>query len=234
MRERLEAFCDLVGRYERARPPGEYIGDERLYDELHRAEPTIKRILEALDPALAKEVNIDQMAGPAMARNEVQRALGLISDKDDLDRRLAPDCPILKADRLHPWVWQAAQTFWDSDHFRAAVHAAASAINAHTQDKLGRRDVADDKLIQEGFSDKAPETGKNRLRIPGDQADQTVQSRQRGAMQLGLGCFFAIRNSAAHGVEELPEQIALEQLAALSVLARLIDECLVVDASKPK
>jgi hypothetical protein len=41
---------------------------------------------------------------------------------------------------------------------------------------------------------------------------------------LAEGCFAAIRNPASHdALDELPEQEALEQLAALSVLARLVD-----------
>jgi hypothetical protein len=223
MREQLVSFDDIARRYERSRAPGDFIGDQALYDELHRLEPTMKRILHRLDPQIAEKVNIDQMAGEAMARNEIQRGLGILQDMDEWEKRLAPDAPALLADRLHPWVWDAARTFWESQHYRAAVHAAATSINAHTQAKVNRRDVADDKLIQEAFSEKPPELGKARIRIPGVPHDPTVQSRQRGAMQLGLGCFFAIRNPAAHETGEWPEQDALEQLAALSVLARLID-----------
>ncbi|MET7355694.1 TIGR02391 family protein [Streptomyces mirabilis] len=144
---------------------------------------------------------------------------------DEWAARLTPDAPSLPADQFHPWVWDAARTFWDSQHYRTAVHAAASAINAHLQAKLGRRDVADDKLVQEAFSDKPAESGKPRLRVPGDATSPTVQSRQRGDLPLGLGSFFAIRNSAAHETGEWTEQESLEQLATLSVLARLIDSC---------
>jgi uncharacterized protein (TIGR02391 family) len=231
MRKQLQAFDELALRYLVTVRPGDYIGDRALYDELHRAEPVVKRILEAIDPAFSAKVKIDQMAGIAMARNEVQRGLGLLGDMDELSARLAPDAPALIADRLHPWVWEAARTFWYSNHFRAAVHAASAAINAHTQDKVGRRDVADDKLIQECFSPNAPDIGRPRLRVLGDASDQNAQSRQRGALSFGLGCFFAIRNPAAHAVDELPEQEALEQLAALSVLARLIDECTIETVS---
>ncbi|MFH8574186.1 TIGR02391 family protein [Streptomyces sp. NPDC017993] len=52
----------------------------------------------------------------------------------------------------------------------------------------------------------APEPGKPRLRVPGDPTSPTVQSRQRGALQLGLGVFFAIRNPSAHEAGEWTEQ----------------------------
>jgi hypothetical protein len=45
-------------------------------------------------------------------------------------------------------------------------------------------------------------------------------------MEFGAGCFEGIRNPAAHehGLI-LSEQVALEQLAAFSLLARWIEEC---------
>ena len=49
-------------------------------------------------------------------------------------------------------------------------------------------------------------------------------------MNFGQGCALSIRNLNAHGTRELPEQEALEYLAALSVLARWVDECDVVGA----
>ncbi|GAA2507357.1 hypothetical protein GCM10010393_45220 [Streptomyces gobitricini] len=225
MRQQLENFASLAVRYQDSKRPGDVLGDKDLRAQLHQSEPTVKQILHRLDPQLAKTVNIDVMAGVATSRNQVLRGLGILADMDEWAVRLAPDAPSIAADQFHSWVWDAARPFWESQHFRAAVHTAASSINAHMQNKLGRSDIADDKLVQEAFSDKAPEPGKPRLRIPGDPTSPTVQSRQRGALQLGLGVFFAIRNPAAHETGEWTEQEALEQLATLSVLARIIDSC---------
>lgn len=45
-------------------------------------------------------------------------------------------------------------------------------------------------------------------------------------MNFGAGCFEAFRNPAAHVHElDLSERGALEQLAAFSQLARMIEEC---------
>jgi hypothetical protein len=110
------------------------------------------------------------------------------------------------------------------------VQTVATALNAKIQDKVKRRDISDAKLIQEVFSESAPVAGKPRLRIPGDPSEETVQSRQRGALQLGLACTSLIRNPASHEDEEWDEQVALEQLAVLSVFARLVDECQVITA----
>ena len=50
---------------------------------------------------------------------------------------------------------------------------------------------------------------------------------RQGAMSFGVGCFQAIRNPVGHlpnDEHELTEQQALERLAALSLLARWVDE----------
>jgi hypothetical protein len=47
-----------------------------------------------------------------------------------------------------------------------------------------------------------------------------MRARQAGASDFAAGCFEAVRNPATHEMDEPPEQEALEQLAALSLLAR--------------
>lgn len=235
MRQRLEAFDALMTKYLAAKGRTAYVlsGEPQpvnpalpgLRIEVLKSEPTIRKILNCLDSELTKGFDVDSSVGQHNALNQTRRALGILNDMDEWAIRLAPDAPALRADQFHPWVWDAARTLWESEHYRASVHAAATSINAHLQNKLGRRDLSDSKLVQEAFSEKAPEAGKPRLRIPGDQSDPGVQTRQRGALQLGQGAYAALRNPAAHETGDLAEQEALEQLATFSVVARLIDQC---------
>ncbi|MFF3288472.1 TIGR02391 family protein [Streptomyces sp. NPDC003023] len=228
MRQKLEAFDELVTQYWNVRIANGDTTQERKW--LFEAEPTVVKILRRLDPSLprAEVLGVDDWQGLTVNVNEVRRGIGVLADMDEWTTRLAPDAPSMPADGFHPWVWDAARTFWESKHYRAAVHAAATSINAHLQEKLGRRDLSDAKLVQEALSDKDPEPGKPRLRIPGDQKDPGVQTRQRGALQLGQGAYFALRNPAAHETGDLAEQEALEQLATFSLVARLIYQCYVV------
>jgi hypothetical protein len=69
---------------------------------------------------------------------------------------------------------RAARPLWEIQQFRQALLAAATAINAQLQAKVGRRDISDDKLVQECFSGNAPEPEKPRLQVPGERTDQTV------------------------------------------------------------
>ena len=191
---------------------------------LRRMEPTVKEILKRLDPTLA-DFNFDVMGGYLDALAAAERGIGINEDRDEWEENLAPEGPIMPADQLHPWVWDACRTFWESKHYRVAVSQAATAITARTQEKVNRRDVADDALMNQVFKDPPP-TGKAYLRLPGDPADQTVRSRNRSLRPFAEGCFAGIRNPATHdNDEDWPEQLALEYLAVFSVLARWIDEC---------
>jgi hypothetical protein len=107
-------------------------------------------------------------------------------------------------------------------------------VNARLRQKLGRHDVSETDLCRQAFTRKDPEPGRPRLRFPGDRSTDTWASRQEGAMNFGAGCYMGIRNPAVHedGLD-LPEQVALEQLAAFSVLARWIDECTVESVQAP-
>lgn len=221
MRQQLENFSDLTQRYAQSIRPGDFLGNDALCQQLHRAEATIKQILNVLDPKLVEGIDLDQMAGEALARNQVQRALGILDDMDEWAVNLAPEAPTLPADQFHPWVWDAARTYWDSQHYRAAVDAAANAINAHCQTKVGRRDIFDTDLMNQVFTDK-PKPGQAYLQLPGDLTEQTVKSRNRALRPFAEGCFAGIRNPAAHEHgADWDQQKALEYLAALSVPLRV-------------
>lgn len=63
---------------------------------------------------------------------------------------------------------------------------------------------------------------KPRLRCPGNQKSQTVQSMQQGALQFSQGAFMAIRNPAIHQDGGWNPVTAAEHLAALSIVARWV------------
>jgi hypothetical protein len=236
MRDQLTEYLALLEKYFSVQGPplattstGQHTrrvvsGRTATLTELRRREPTVKEVLKRLDPTLS-EFKFETVGGKDDARNAAQRGLGILDGMDDWAAHLAPDAPTLPADQFHPWVWDAARTFWNSKHYRDAVRAAATAINAHTQAKVGRRDIADNDLMNQVLKEPT-RPGQKYLQIPGDPNDQTVQSRNRALRPFAEGCFAGIRNPAAH--EHGPdwaEQKALEHLAALSVLARWIDEC---------
>lgn len=156
---------------------------------------------------------------------EAEYALGKLRTDSETRAILGSQAPTMKADALHPIIWQAASKHWEVGHFSAAVQRAATMLNADIQDRVGRHDVSDTVLMQQTFSDKAPESDKPRLRWPGADSDLTVKAMRQGILNLSQGVFLAIRNPVTHSTEDMERQEALEQLATLSILARWIDRC---------
>jgi Protein of unknown function (Hypoth_ymh) len=160
----------------------------------------------------------------AHLRDWSARGIAALQHEAELREKLGDDAPTISAARLHPWVWAGARALWQSGHYRSAVEDAAKKVNAETQNKVMRRNISETKLFQEIFSDTPAEPGRSRLRRMTDDGSDAYRSMQRGAMALAEGIYAGIRNPLNHeDPRDLDEQVALEYLAALSVLARWVD-----------
>lgn len=201
-------------------------------DELMAMAPAVERILDHVTPSWRAMMPISagqRWRGP---REMAIRARAQLVDQERIDELLGDTAPRLSASQLHPWVWEAARSLWQTEHFAAAVQAAAIYVNAATQQKLGRRDVSEAELFRNAFSVDPPKNGRPRLRLGVPDDGPTYRSRQRGAASLGEALYAGVRNPGAHEVSpELPEHEALEQLAAFSLLARWVDASRVVGSA---
>jgi uncharacterized protein (TIGR02391 family) len=142
-------------------------------------------------------------------------------------RAAALESPDLDSSRLHPLVWAAAQRLWNDGHLRQAVAAASEAVTGQMKQLTGRGDAADTSLWQQAFSKDLPLPFKARLRWPGPADDLDVKTMNEGLRLFAPGANMVIRNPATHLDEEMSSQDALERLATLSLLARLVDRCAV-------
>lgn len=160
-----------------------------------------------------------------------QEALGRVRTDAETRAKLGSTAPTMTADNLHPDIWEAASKRWASGNYSDAVQRAATFLNASIQHATSRHDVSDSELMREVFSSSPPAPGKSRLRWPGDDANLSVRAMRIGMLNYSQGLFSAVRNIATHSVDELPKQVAIEQLAALSVLARWVDACELLTSS---
>lgn len=160
----------------------------------------------------------------------LQQALGILRDREEWQVNLAPDAPALIADQFHTRIWAAASALWDTGMYRVAVGQAAVALSAHIASKA-HSNLTERELVNEVFAPSDPPQGRTRLHVPGDKASRSRRSRQDGLHHLAQGAFAGIRNIATHDEDEWPEQVALEQLAVLSVVARWTDETELVSAT---
>lgn len=202
-----------------------------LSDRIHTREPAVQIIMDAVDPQL-RSYGRNSPNHWQSARLAALTTIGLLTVGAEAKRRMQPDAPELAADRFHHWVWDAARPMWNAGSWQTAVLHAAQSVNARLQQKLDRYDSSEAPLCQEAFSFDDPKPDRARLRFLGDRGTDTWKSLQGGALSFSVGCFKALRNPVAHNHEHpLQMQEALEQLAALSVLARWIDSC-EVDAAR--
>ena len=214
--------------------PGRSRGAEFLLSSL--LGPDFVRITDFYVPEqIIKQVQPDQkvsgLSDLNLQREVAIRVRAHLQRQEELCENLGDNSPEISASKLHSWIWEGASSLWQSGHYREAVEAAIKKLNAETQNKLGRRDVSEKALFDQAFGEQDPELGKPRLHRMENDGSSTFKSVQRGARFFAEGVFAGIRNPLAHESEQdMPEQQALEYLAALSVLARWVDESMVVKA----
>lgn len=160
-------------------------------------------------------------------RDQASRAKAALQRQAELTEKLGDNGPDMDAANLHRWVWENGKSYWNTGHYHQAVMQAAIRVNAETQAKLGRMDVSEVALFNEAFSLSEPKDGAARLRVAQDDGGKTYENLHRGARAFADGLYTAIRNPGMHRPEDSDggeEQLALEQLAAFSLLARWVDE----------
>jgi uncharacterized protein (TIGR02391 family) len=230
MRQKLTTFLDLCEEHDdRDRASGHKYDRpimKPINDKIADALPTVEQIIRQLDPRLLTNGfgRADAMVGTMSESSEqTRKALAVLRDQEEWKINLAPDSPSLTADRLHPMIWGAAATIWETGEYRLAAESACGSLSAHIKARTGSP-LNDRKLVAQVFSADEPRAGQSRLHFPGDPADETWQSRQQGLHLVAQGAFAGIRNIAAHGTTSWTEHEALEHLAVLSVVARWADE----------
>lgn len=194
--------------------------------QVHEQLPLILRIAARADAEITAALKVETGGWPFYKVKDAARQLaGLLDSVEEADRILGPVGPKLAAANLHPWVWNAAVNLWDNGHLREAVQGSAVALfDSHLPAKLGvpARSSAKD-LVAQAFSTEPPTAGNPRLRLLDyENPSPNWTSQHEGARFFGMGCTQLIRNLVTHGAQS-DEQTALEQLASLSLLARLID-----------
>ncbi|PZE24546.1 TIGR02391 family protein [Curtobacterium sp. MCBD17_028] len=192
-----------------------------------------EQILDRVLPRWRTELPDDPYIAWSRHHEAATRARAQLNRAEEIRQNLGDDAPQISAAKLHPWIWSGARSLWQSGHFVQAVRNAATKLNAETQNRVGRRDVSETDLFKQSFSLDEAKPGKSRLRRMTPEDSDTYRSLQRGAMAFAEGVFVGIRNPLSHEVDqEMPEQVALEHLAALSVLARWVDESTVERAGE--
>lgn len=230
--EQLSSFIHLTEYVASTSPNviGSFIRGNQ--EEIAGQAQVVEQILDRTTPGWRAQLRDTKRRWDGL-RELASRARTQLQREQELQEKLGDDAPRISAADLHPWVWEGAKSLWQSNHFVQAVRDAVTKLNAETQNKVGRRDVSETDLFKQSFSPDDPKPRKARLRRMPPEDSDTYRSVQRGAMSFAEGVFAGIRNPLSHEADqELSEQVALEYLAALSVLARWVDESTVERAGE--
>lgn len=193
--------------------------------EVARQAQVVEKIFDRVIPGWRSEIELRSSNRWTRHREAAIRAKAELERQEEIRKNLGDNAPELSAAKLHPWIWSGASSLWNSGHYREAIEGAIRKLNAEAQNKLGRRDVSEADLFNQAFSEQSASAKNPRLHRMPDDGSKTFKSVQRGARAFAEGVFAGIRNPLAHEVDqEMPEQQALEYLAALSVLARWVDD----------
>jgi len=117
---------------------------------------------------------------------------------------------------LHPEIARAASKLYRDAHYANAVEAAVKALNGLVRLRSGLEQDGT-TLMERAFSPSNPILKFNHLQ------DQSDKDEQKGFMQMFSGAVSGLRNPRAHGfIKDDPER-ALEFIAFVSLLAKLLD-----------
>jgi uncharacterized protein (TIGR02391 family) len=118
---------------------------------------------------------------------------------------------------LHPEIARAASQLYRDGHYANAVESAVKALNGLVRLRSGL-DIDGRPLMQKAFSSNSPILKFN------DLSDQSKRDEQLGFMDMFCGAVSGLRNPRAHGfINDDPER-ALEFIAFVSLLAKLLDQ----------
>ena len=193
---------------------------------------TVREEIRRTDALAAERIEIDASALARLVGETVRqtrKAIAVLHDREEWKINLAPDAPSLSADKLHPIIWDAAATIWETGEYELAAQAACVSLSAHIKTKASSY-LNDRELVTQVFTAEPPTPSQSRLHLPGHSEDKNWRSRQQGLHLVAQGAFAGIRNIAAHSKAIWTEHEALEHLAVLSIVARWADETHLVSA----
>ena len=117
---------------------------------------------------------------------------------------------------LHPEIARAANVLYCDGHYANAIEDAVKALNSLVRLRSGLESDGT-SLMQTVFSPKNPILRFNSMR------DQSDMNEQTGFMMMFTGAVAGLRNPRAHTLIKDDPERALEFIAFVSLLAKLLD-----------
>lgn len=118
---------------------------------------------------------------------------------------------------LHPKIARACSALYRDGHYAEAIEKAVKVLNKQVR-LMSEIELDGSKLMEQAFGGKTPKLRFNEL------AGDSDRDEQIGYMMLFKGAVSGLRNPRAHRLMEDDPERALEFIAFVSLLAKLLDE----------
>lgn len=197
-----------------------YGGDTLEYDEysIQMLRPYFGIYVSGMDTSLRG--NIDQVVGNVgRAKTMLTTLIETLEEQvdDDSGDAVSRSLRAYSGLDLHPEIARASSQLFKDGHYANAVEAAVKGLNGLVRLR-SRLEHDGTTLMERAFSPANPVLKFNSLQ------DQSDKDEQKGYMQMFSGAVSGLRNPRAHGfIHDKPER-ALEFIAFISLLAKLLDE----------
>ena len=217
----LRAFIEAVDASKAFRPRD----SKEPIAKVKQMLPVVREILLRLDPRLA-DFKVGGLTGWDAAEDAAHAGIGAIKAATEVEARMGSPRGHSGLEGFHPTVQAAARKSFGNEDYTQAVSLAAEQVVQSVRAQTDRMELTGVDVWQQAFSSDEPKPDAPRLRWPGDKNNADVRTMNSGLRNLSLGLQMTVRNPSAHHPDE-PEsrQGALERLAALSLLATLIEQC---------
>jgi uncharacterized protein (TIGR02391 family) len=157
--------------------------------------------------------------GVGSAISTIKSAISVLNERlaDSGDTAAARAISAYRGLDLHREIARAASKLYQDGHYSTAVEHAVKALNGLVRLRSGL-EIDGTSLMERAFNPSNPTLKFN------DLSDQSDRDEQKGFMMMFSGAVAGLRNPRAHGfIHDDPER-ALEFIAFVSLLAKLLDE----------
>jgi hypothetical protein len=131
----LRQFAHLTGTFY---PNGSLyrrnVGEE---GDIVAAAQVAEHILDRVLPDWRSTVPVGAPAYWEQHNEATLRVIVAIERREELETNLVDNAPKLSAGSMHPWIWDAARSLWQSGHLRQAVTAAAVKVKRGSPEQDG-------------------------------------------------------------------------------------------------
>lgn len=152
--------------------------------------------------------------------HHLKEIIGLFQEELE-DRGATPGGQAIRAYQgldLHPEIQRVSGDLYQNGHYANAIEDAVKALNALVRLRSGEDAKDGTSLMEFVFNPRNPILKFN------DLADQSDLDEQKGFMMLFTGAVAGLRNPRAHKIIKDDPESALEFIAFVSLLAKMVDK----------